>query len=219
MTQCKGIKSNGKRCSRECKSGKFCYQHKSLDSKSSGKRASKKSPDYSYDKKSGRLIVNRIKRVHHDKLTGLPLRYTRGLTPKERIAYKKEIQRTLSIYKKTGKVVGRKPESFRTSGSRGSKETYRRSSHAVKFEKCYGFKVTDLKKVKAKFSDTDVDGILAKGRAAYASGSRPNRYGRAGVESWSYARLASVLTKNKALLVDKDLVGPKSLKIIMKQCK
>ena len=76
-----------------------------------------------------------------------------------------------------------------------------------------------MKKVKAKFPDTDIDGILAKGRAAYASGSRPNRYGRAGVESWSFGRLASVLTKNKALLVDKDLVGPKSLKIIMKQCK
>lgn len=215
MTQCKGIKSDGKRCSRECKSGKFCYQHKSLDSRSSRKRASK-SPDYSYDKKTGRLIVNRIKRVHHDKLTGLPLRYSRGLSPKERIAYKKEIQRTLSIYKKTGKVVGRKPESFRSASSR---ETYKRSSHAVKFEKCYGFKVTDLKKVKSKFSDTDVDGILAKGRAAYASGSRPNRYGRSGVESWSFARLSSTLSNGKALLVDKDLVGPKSLKIIMSKCK
>ena len=209
MVQCKGIKTDGKRCSRECKSGeKKCYQHKTS--------SSKKSPDYSYDKKSGRLIVNRIKRVHHDKLTGLPLRYSRGLTPKERIAYKKEIQRTLSIYKKTGKVIGRKPESFRT---KGSKETYKRSSHAVKFEKCYGFKVTDLKKVKAKFPDTDVDEILAKGRAAYASGSRPNRYGTSGIQSWSWARLASVTTNGKALLVDKDLVGPKSLKIIMKQCK
>jgi hypothetical protein len=209
MVQCSGVKNDGTRCSRKCKSGeKKCYQHKTSSSRSSR--------DYTYDKKSGRLIVNRIKRVHHDKLTGLPLRYSRGLTPKEKIAYKKEIQRTLSIYKKTGKVVGRKPESFR---SASSKETYRRSSHAVKFEKCYGFKVTDLKKVKAKFSDTDVDGILAKGRAAYASGSRPNRYGRSGVESWSFGRLASVVTNGKALLVDKDLVGPKSLKIIMKQCK
>lgn len=212
MVQCKGIKSDGQRCSRECKSGKYCYQHRSRASR----KSSSKSPDYVYDKKSGRLIVNRIKRVHHDKLTGLPLRYARGLTPKERIAYKKEIQRTLSIYKKTGKVVGRKPESFRSSGS---KETYRRSSHNVKFEKCYGFKVTDLKKVKAKFPDTDVDEILAKGRAAYASGSRPNRYGTSGINSWAYARLASVVTNGKALLVDKDLVGPKSLKIIMKECK
>ncbi len=214
MTQCKGIKSDGKRCSRECKSGKYCYQHRTLSSNKASK-----SPDYVYDKKTGRLIVNHIKRVHHDKLTGLPLRYSRGLTPKERIAYKKEIQRTLSIYKKTGKVVGRKPQSFRTAGPKGSKETYRRSSHAVKFEKCYGFKVTDLKKVKAKFPDTDVDGILAKGRAAYASGSRPNRYGRAGIESWSWSRLSSTLSNGKALLVDKDLVGPKSLKIIMSQCK
>jgi hypothetical protein len=212
MVQCKGIKTDGKRCTRECKSGKYCYQHKSLNSK---KRASK-SPDYIYDKKTGRLIVNRIKRVHHDKLTGLPLRYSRGLNPKERIAYKKEIQRTLSIYKRTGKVVGRKSESFRSSGS---KPTYKRSSHTVKFEKCYGFKITDLKKVKAKFSDTDVDGILAKGRAAYASGSRPNQTGTSGVNAWALARLASVVTNGKALLVDKDLVGPKSLKIIMSKCK
>jgi hypothetical protein len=213
MVKCKGIKKDGTRCSRECKSGeKYCHQHKISGSKS-------KSPDYTYDKKSGRLIVNRIKRVHHDKLTGLPLRYSRGLTPKERIAYKKEIQRTLNIYKKTGKVVGRKPESFRSSGATGSRETYRRSSHAVKFEKCYGFKVTDLKKVKAKFPDTDVDGILAKGAAAYSSGSRPNMYGSSGINQWKFARLASSLSNGKSMLVDKDLVGPKSLKIIMKQCK
>ena len=205
MVKCKGVKKDGTRCSRECKSGeKYCHQHGT------------KSPDYVYDKKSGRLIVNRIKRVHHDKLTGLPLRYSRGLSPKERVAYKKEIQRTLNIYRKTGKVVGRKPESFR---SKNSKETYRRSSHAVKFEQCYGFKVTDLKKVKAKFSDTDVDEILAKGRAAYSSGSRPNRYGTSGINSWSYARLSSSLSKGKSMLVDKDLIGPKSLKIIMKECK
>jgi len=204
MTQCKSNKKDGTRCSRECKVGdKYCYQHKAKAS-------------YTYNKKTNKLTVNSIKRVHHDKLTGLPLRYSRGLSPKERIAYKKEIQRTLSIYKKTGKVVGRKPESFRSSGS---KPTYKRSSHSVKFEKCYGFNITDLKKVKAKFSDTDVDGILAKGRAAYASGSRPNRYGRSGVESWALARLASVTTNGKALLVDKDLVGPKSLKIIMSKCK
>lgn len=209
---CKALTQSGKPCSRairSCKGTKGTKGTKGLCTQHS-------KADYYIDKKSGKLVVNRIKRVHHDKLTGLPLRYSRGLTPKERIAYKKEIERTLKIYRKTGKVVGRKPESFRNPKSR---ETYRRSSHAVKFEKCYGFKVTDLKKVKAKFPDTDVDEILAKGRAAYASGSRPNRYGRSGIESWSYARLASVLTKNKALLVDKDLVGPKSLKIIMKSCK
>jgi len=206
LTQCKGKKKDGSRCTRKCLDKSYCHQHKDF----------KKSKDYTYDKKSGKLIVHRIKKVHHDRLTGLPLRYSRGLSSKERIAYKKEIERTKDIYRKTGKVLGRKRESFR---NKDSKETYKRSSHAVKFEQCYGFKVTDLSKVKKLFSDTDVKGILAKGRAAYASGSRPNRYGRGGIESWSYARLSSTLSNGKALLVDKDLVGPKSLKIIMSKCK
>jgi hypothetical protein len=64
------------------------------------------------------------------------------------------------------------------------------------------------------FPDTDIDTILAKGRAAYASGSRPTVTGPSGPEQWAYARLASVLTGGKALAVDKDLVGPKSLKVI-----
>jgi hypothetical protein len=207
LKQCKGKTKEGKRCSRRCLDKEYCRQHNS----------SSLNKNYTYDKKSGKLTNVKIKRVHHDKLTGLPLRYSRGLSPKERIAYKKEIGRTLDIYKKTGKVVGRSRESFRTSKS--SKDSYRRSKHAVKFEQCYGFKVTDLSKVKKLFPDTNVDGILAKGRAAYASGSRPNRYGRGGIESWAYGRLSSVLAGDKALLVDKDLVGPKSLKIIMSKCK
>lgn len=205
LKQCKGKTKEGKRCSRKCFDKEYCRQHNSSNSK-----------NYTYDSKRGKLTNVKIKHVHHDKLTGLPLRYSRGLSPKERIAYKKEIERTKEIYRKTGKVVGRSRESFRTFGS---KETYRRSSHAVKFEKCYGFKVTDLPKVKKLFPDTDVNGILAKGRAAYASGSRPNRYGRGGIESWSYARLSSSLSKGKSMLVDKDLIGPKSLKVIMSKCK
>lgn len=205
LKQCKGKTKEGKRCSRKCFDKDHCRQHNPLNSK-----------DYTYDSKRGRLTNVKIRKVHHDKLTGLPLRYSRGLSPKERIAYKKEIERTKDIYKKTGKVIGRSRESFR---SKNSKETYKRSSHAVKFEKCYGFKVTDLPKVKKLFPDTDVDEILAKGQAAYASGSRPNRYGYSGIQSWKFARLASVTTGGKALLVDKDLVGPKSLKIIMKKCK
>ena len=200
LKQCKGKTKEGKRCKRRCFDKDHCKQHE----------------DYIYDKKSGKLTNVKIKRVGHDKVTGLPLRYTRGLTPKERIAYKKEISRTLDIYRKTGKVVGRKPESFRSSKESSQ---YKRSSHAVKFEKCYGFKVTDLTKVKKLFPDTDVKEILAKGRAAYSSGSRPTQYGRGGIEAWSYGRLSSVLSNGKALLVDKDLVGPKSLKVIMTKCK
>jgi hypothetical protein len=90
----------------------------------------------------------------------------------------------------------------------------KRSGYAAEFEKRYGFKVTDLSKVKKLFPDTDVDTILAKGRAAYASGSRPSVTGKGGIEAWSAARLASSMTGGKAMVIDKNLIGPLSLKVI-----
>jgi hypothetical protein len=90
----------------------------------------------------------------------------------------------------------------------------KRSSYSAEFEKRYGFKVTELDKVKKLFPDTDIKGILAKGRAAYASGSRPSVTGKGGIEAWAYARLSSTLTSGRALAVDKNLVGPLSLKVI-----
>lgn len=88
-----------------------------------------------------------------------------------------------------------------------SKRPTPRSSHAAAFERKYGYKITNLRKVKQDFPDTDVKGILAKGAAAYASsGSRPN----VGSFAWRYARLASVLLGRKAYTIDKDLVGPVS---------
>ena len=162
--------------------------------------------DYEY--KNGSLVVKRVRRVAQDKLTGLPKRYVSGLTPYQKRKYLKEIQETKRYYARTGKVKNRKPV------SRSLKA--KRSPHAKNFEDRYGFKVTELRKVKAKFSDTDVDMILAKGRAAYASGSRPTATGPGGKDRWAYARLASVLTGGKAIAVDKDLVGKKSLKIIYK---
>jgi hypothetical protein len=89
-----------------------------------------------------------------------------------------------------------------------------RSSYSVEFEKRYGFKISELDKVKKLFPDTDVNMIIKKGEAAYASGSRPSVTGSGGAKQWGLARAASVFVGGKALGVDKDLVGPKSLKII-----
>jgi len=163
-------------------------------------------PDYYYDKKKGKLVVNRISRVPHDPLTGLPARYTEGLTDKQKLKYLKEIEETQRIYKETGKVVGREKVS--------NTLIPQRSRHVEEFEEKYGFSIMDDNKLNKYFPDTDIDTILSKGRAAYASGSRPNVSGRSGPEQWARARLASVLTGGKALAVDKDLVGPKSLKKI-----
>ena len=165
--------------------------------------------DYYYNRRTGKLVVKRISRTRHDRLTGLPERYTRGLTPSQKLKYKKSIQASRRYYKKTGLVRGRKPV------AKGL--VSKRSKHSIVFEKKYGFNVTEVSKVKKMFPDTDIATILRKGRGAYASGgSRPTVTGRGGTDQWAYARLASVLTGGKALAVDKDIVGPKSLRVIYK---
>lgn len=129
----------------------------------------------------------------------LPPNYTGGLAQHEARRQRQLIRESQAEYEKTGRVEARPKVSAKPTP---------RSQHAAKFESKYGYKVSDLPHVRHDFPDTDVAGILAKGRAAYASsGSRPN----VTPEQWAKARLASVLTGGKALRIDKDLVGEKSL--------
>lgn len=217
MESCDALTKAGYTCSHKAKyciayNGEvknICATHKHyLEPDSSGDSPDfEKSKDFYYDKKHNKLVVNRIARVPHDKLTGLPERYVEGLTDKQKLKYAKEIQESKEYYKRTGLVKEREPVSRSLSPHR--------SSHAEEFERRYGFKVTDTDHVRHMFPDTDIDGILAKGRAAYGSGgSRPTVTGSGGPTQWAEARLASVLTGGKALSVDKNLVGPKSLKVI-----
>ena len=131
----------------------------------------------------------------------LPAKYTAGLTPVEKTKQVELIQKSTKKYKETGIVKDR---------PKVSEKPTRRSVHVKRFEEKYGFPITDHAKVKAFFPDTDVHTILSKGTAAYASGSRPN----ATIGQWINARLASVLTGGPALKIDKDLVGPLSMKKI-----
>ena len=132
----------------------------------------------------------------------LPDTYLANLTPQQRVLQAKLIAKSQKEYKESGLVQERPKVSNKPSV---------RSNHVRKFQRKYNFPITDLKKVKALFVDTDVDGILSKGYAAYASsGSRPN----VSQHQWAYARLGSVLTGGNAYKVDKDLVGPKSRKLI-----
>ena len=125
----------------------------------------------------------------------LPPRYTAGLSPAAAKKQKALIRESKEEYERTGRVEAR---------PRVSQTPTPRSSYATAFENRFGYKISDTKRVKRDFPDTDVDKILSKGRAAYASsGSRPN----VTPEQWARARLASVLTGGKALKVDKDLVG------------
>ena len=161
--------------------------------------------DYEYSPEKNKLTVNKVSRAKHDKLTGLPQRYTYGLNDEEKMQWKKEIANTKKLYDTRGIVRGR--ESVTT-------ESPTRSKHTVDFERKYGYSITDLNRVKHDFPDTDVDKIMAKGRAAYASGSRATVTGSGAPNQWAYARLASVLTGGKSLEIDANLVGPKSLKKI-----
>lgn len=78
----------------------------------------------------------------------------------------------------------------------------KRSPHVEKFEKKFGFKITD-KRVQEIIEPEGIRQILAKGKGAYYSGgSRPNQT----PSSWAYARLASALTGGKASKVDKKIL-------------
>ena len=132
----------------------------------------------------------------------LPPQYVGGLAQAEARHQKALIAESKREYEKTGKVEDRPHVT--------DKDT-KRSKHAVKFQEEHGYPITDLAKVRKDYPDVDVKGILAKGRAAYmSSGSRPN----VTANQWAYARLASVLEGGKALRIDKDLVGKKSLEKI-----
>lgn len=131
----------------------------------------------------------------------IPKQYIAGLSVVQRKKQIAEIKKSRKEYEETGEVEDR---------PKVSSEPTKRSVHVKRFEKKYGFPITDLDKVKRLFPDTDIEGILSKGTAAYASGSRPN----VSVYQWKMARLASVLTGGKAFNIDKDLVGPKSKTVI-----
>ena len=126
----------------------------------------------------------------------LPDRYVAGLTPAQRLLQEKMIRKSRKEYEETGKVSNR---------PRVSDAPTKRSSHVKTFEERYGYKISDLTRVKKQFPTVNVDQILAKGRAAYASsGSRPN----VTAEQWALARLASALTGGKAARIDaKELSG------------
>ena len=230
-------------CDAVTQTGELCKRKATCDSSAHGPKGEsycKQHYTNYYDPSNGKFIVQKIARVAHDKTTGLPMRYVQGLKTKEKQLYKKEIEETNKYYKSTGLVKGRadvRTKLFSSAKSpkngikrrdtpypkaanmkrfsRSSSLPKKRSSYSVEFEKRYGFKVSDLSKVKKLFPDMDVDMIIKKGEAAYASGSRPSVTGAGGAKQWGLARLASVGVGGKALQVDgPSLVGPKSLKVI-----
>jgi len=96
-------------------------------------------------------------------------------------------------------------KSIREGKSRPKVDSFKskRSSYTVRFEKKFGTKITDDKFIaKNIISREGIKQILAKGMAAYYnSGSRPNQT----PQSWSRARLASVIVGGPARRIDKKI--------------
>jgi len=112
----------------------------------------------------------------------IPKQYLpKGLTKEDKAKQKKSIEE---------RTVRPKVESFKS----------KRSKHVVAFEKKYGVKITNDTFInKNIITRTGINKILDKGRGAYfSSGSRPNQT----PESWSRARLASVIMAGAARKVD-----------------
>ncbi len=81
--------------------------------------------------------------------------------------------------------------------------TSKRSSLVERFEKKYGYKISNLTRIsKEIITKTGIDKILDKGRGAYYSaGSRPNQT----AQSWALARLAGVIMNSPARKVDQKI--------------
>ncbi len=123
--------------------------------------------------------------VKKDKKSGLPKKYVPSSLSKE--DRKKQIK---SIKDKTDRP---KVKSFQS----------KRSSLVERFEKKYGYKISNLSRIsKEIISKKGIDEIMKKGRGAfYSSGSRPNQT----AQSWSLARLAGVIMNSPARKVDKKI--------------
>ena len=115
----------------------------------------------------------------------IPKQYLpKSLTPADRKKQKE------SIVKKKARP---KVDSFKS----------QRSSYVIRFEKKYGTKITNDDFInKNIITRTGIKKILDKGMAAYYNtGSRPNQT----AQSWSRARLASVIVGGPARRVDNNI--------------
>jgi hypothetical protein len=130
-------------------------------------------------------MSSKLPKQPRDKQSGLPKKYVAGLSKEDK--------------KKQVKSIKEGKDRPKLKSAPASK----RSSHVEKFEKKYGYKITNDSRIsKEIISKTGIDQILSKGRGAYYSqGSRPNTT----PTQWARARLASVIMGGKARQVDKAI--------------
>jgi hypothetical protein len=127
------------------------------------------------------MYKKKLRKVPKDKESGLPKKY---------------VPKSLSKEDKEKQIKSIKE------GTKRPKVDFKnkRSSHVVKFEKKYGYKINNFDRIsKEIISKKGIDEIISKGKGAYYSGgSRPNQT----PTSWALSRLASVIMNGKARQVD-----------------
>ena len=127
----------------------------------------------------------------------VPLRYVpKKLTKKDKLKQKNQLKKSRKLYKKGKYFTREKLKSFKS----------KKSHHILNAEKLYNLKKLSLNNNLAKKTKCQLKTlkkIFQKGQGAYySSGSRPNQSGH----SWGIARMASVITGNKAAAVDFHIV-------------
>jgi hypothetical protein len=138
-----------------------------------------------------------MKRLKSIKLKYLPS----SLTKKDRIKQKRELLKSIKLYKKGIYHTRPKIKSFKS----------KKSNHIKDVKKIY--KINNIHNLKQLSTSTgcskkSLKKIINKGMGAYySSGSRPSQT----AQSWGIARLASAITAGKSAVVD--------YKILEKGCK
>jgi|TARA_R100000773_G_scaffold39294_1_gene34720 hypothetical protein len=131
-----------------------------------------------------------------------PKRYIpKGLSEADKKKQKKQLDKSTADYKK-GKITGRDDlKSFKGKKSSYVEEVKEKTGLPINVDKLADkFSRTEKRKKELK---KGMNEVIAKGKGAYySSGSRPNQT----PDSWSKARLASVLVGGPSRKIDKKIV-------------
>ena len=126
------------------------------------------------------------------------------LDKKDNIKQKKELLKSIRLYKKHKYYTRKKVKSFKS----------KKSNHLDNVKKIYDIEPLKINRELSKKTGCSIKilkQIVKKGEGAYySSGSRPNQT----AHSWAYARLGSVLLKRNSYKIDKHVLDEYKVKKI-----
>lgn len=134
-------------------------------------------------------------------MSDFPKRYTAGLSKEDKKKQIKQLDKSVSDYKK-GKITGRKDlKSYKPKPSGFVEKVKKITGVGMNYDKLAD-KLTRTDKRKKELK-TAFGQIASKAKGAYySSGSRPNQT----PDSWAKGRVASVLVGGKSRNIDKKIV-------------